>query len=363
MAEVSENENGVDSDLLGWTDNCLSSSMDFGSWIQLSEVRLSPASACRAWSAAHGCYNAVEWNAAVEAMPFYRKALELARLSISETLSVDGVDPMGILRKLLIHETTASLSRSWLREVGFVHLEAASGIHLYCIWRSLEGFLRIFSERVARNLSFVRSLVFIRVLRTLLPLAVWFLVWGLSGFRPGLLRPLVLVLFRWGADRFGIRWRKGVALSFALLVDAGFGFIKSYGENFSFIDWAPGELHYAASWWGGIYGYEWARAKGLGSFRAHAALSFFSWLAVVPLDLWDGRFAIFTPVLSLLTVEVLVRGGFVAFVGVGLAVAFTPSPDVHAWFTEGLGWMSFIWSTGVGWVAGILSGMGAIRGF
>lgn len=261
---------------------------------------------------------------------------------------------MGILRKLLIHETTASLSRSWLREVGFVHLEAASGIHLYCVWRSLGRFLRPISERTQV------SLFTIRVLRAVLPLTIWLVLWALSGFRPGLLRPLVLVVFRLVTDRFGVRWRWGIPILAALFVDASFGFLKSYGSSQAFTDWAPGELHYALSWWGGIYGYEWARARGLGSFRSHAALSFFSWIAVLPVELWEGRFAVWTPVLSLLTVEAFVRGGFVAFVILALGVGFLEGPHREL-FQASLQWVSFGWSSGIGWVAEGLSGLGAIR--
>lgn len=278
----------------------------------------------------------------------YRQIFETTRLQISEALSVDGIDSLGIMRQLLIHESTASLSRSWLREVGFVHLEAASGIHLYCIWRSFNGLLRSVSERA------VLSLFWLRILRGVFPLVIWFSLWALAGFRPGLLRPLILVIFRWGSDRFGVRWRGGVPLFMALGVDAGFGFLRAYGSEFSFTEWAPGELHYAASWWGGIYGYEWARSRGLGSFSAHAALSFFSWVGVLPLDLWEGKFSIFTPLLSLFTVEVFVRGGYALFVLAALSVALATDP---------VQWLSLTWNSSIGGVATAITQWGGIRGY
>jgi len=261
---------------------------------------------------------------------------------------------MGLLRKLLIHETTASLSRNWLRETGFVHLEAASGIHLYCVWRSLGGILRPLSERPRV------SLFTIRILRAVLPLTIWFVLWALAGFRPGLLRPFILVLLRLVSERLGVRWRWGVPIFTALLVDACFGFFKSYGSSLTFAEWAPGELHYALSWWGGIYGYEWARARGLGSFRSHAALSFFSWVAVLPVELFEGRFAIWTPVLSLLTVEAFVRGGYAVFVVLALAAGFLWGPLLEPLQTA-LQWASFGWSSGIGWIAEGLTQWGAIR--
>lgn len=321
--------------------------MDFYSWFQFQEVRLSPAAACRAWSAIHGCYTAIEWNSELSDLPAYRQIFEGARLRISELLSVEGVDPLGIVRKLLIHESTASLSRSWLREVGFVHIEAASGIHLYCIWRSLNAFLRSISERAGSSLSMLR------VFRGVFPLLIWFSLWALAGFRPGLLRPLILVIFRWATDRFGVRWKRGVPLLGALAVDAGFGFVRAYGSDFLFSEWAPGELHYALSWWGGIYGYEWARARGLGTFSSHAALSFFSWVAVLPLDLWEGKFAVWTPLLSLLTVEALVRGGYVALVLAGITGALD--------YGSGLQWLSLGWNNAIGALASGISHWGGVR--
>lgn len=323
--------------------------MDFYSLSQFEEVRLAPAAACRAWSAAHGCYTAFEWNSALLEFPAYRQIFEIARLQISEALSVDGIDPLGIVRKLLIHESTASLSRSWLREVGFVHLEAASGIHLYCIWRSLNTFLRSLSDRMGPSLRWLR------VVRGIFPLVIWFSLWALAGFRPGLIRPLILVSFRWATDRFGVRWLRGVPLLGALAVDAGFGFLRSYGSDFLFSEWAPGELHYALSWWGGIYGYEWARARGLGTFSSHAALSFFSWVGVLPVDLWEGKFAVWTPLLSLITVEAFVRGGYACLVFAAIAVAVSGA--------SGLQWLSFGWNAGIGALAALVSEWGGVRGW
>jgi hypothetical protein len=323
------------------------------------EVRLSPSPICRAWTERQGCMSAVEWNAELARLPVFRAWVELARLRISEVLAVQGVDPMGIVRKILIHESTARLSRGWLREVGFVHLEVASGIHLYCLWNGFEAMFKRIS------VSRFESLRMIQLLRGGVPLVLWFGFWALSGFRPGLIRPLVLALFRWGAVRQGMKWWRGASLSAALAVDALLGFFLSYGSTREFSEWAPGELHYALSWWGGILGYEWARANRYGSLRSHLALSVFSWLTVLPVDLWSGRVALLTPLLSFLSVEAFVRGGFLFFTlsafgivcgGMGWwASAWVPVAKTA------LQWGSWAWNRGMGWVAENLSQWGGVR--
>jgi hypothetical protein len=308
----------------------------------LSEVRLYSSPACRAWSSVHGCFSATEWESQIESMGWVRHTFEAIRFKLSAALSVEGIDPLGIVRRLLIHESVSPLSRSWLREVGFVHLEAASGIHLYALWRALEFFL----ERVSGYIPLSQKSM--RIARTVLPLAIWFAVFGMAGFRPGLVRPLGLVLMRWGGRRFGFRWSRAAPILIALTFDAGIGFFSSFGSGREFSEWAPGELHYAAAWWGGILGYEWARARGLGAFSAHAALSFASWITVLPLDLAHGQFAPFTPILSLLTVEFLVRGGYLLL----LAGVFSPL---------GLQWVSLFLNRGIALSAEWISRLGAVR--
>lgn len=323
--------------------------LDYESFSALSEVRLHPAAACRAWTQAKGCWSAQEWNEVLNGLPFWRSFFEIARLRISEVLAVEGIDPLGIMRKLLIHESTAALSRNWLRETGFVHLEAASGIHLYCLWNAFESFLQRITQQRAERLKGIR------ILRTAIPVILWVGFWGLSGFRPGLLRPLVLVLFRWAGNRLGFRWRTGVPILIALGFDAGVGFFTVFGTSRTFSEWAPGEVHYALSWWGGIFGYEWAKTKNYGSLRAHFTLSMFSWLAILPLDLAEGHFAYWTPVLSLITVEFFVRGGFLAFTSVAAGVALTRLDP------QFLQWMSVLWNSGIARIAEGVSRVGGIR--
>lgn len=316
-----------------------------------SEVRLGAGAACRAWTAAHGCFSALEWERSRESLPLVRETFERARLRISEALAVEGIDPLGFARRLLIHESAAPLSRAGLREVGFVHLEAASGIHLYALWRAYEFGLSRLVERTGMGLGWVRFL------RTVFPLVIWGSVFALTGFRPGLWRPLVLVLARWATARFGLRWSRATPIFLALSFDALFGLVFSFGTDRAFSEWAPGEFHYAGAWWGGILGYEWARARGYGSFRAHLALSVASWIAVLPLDLAEGRFAPATPLLSLLTVEFLARGGYLVLFGAALATGFGSSQVVR----EGLQWMVCLLSRALGSALEILLEGGWMR--
>ncbi len=321
------------------------------SWPIFSEVRLHAASVCRAWTHAHGCLGAAEWEAALNRMNEFRRFFEIGRLRLSEILSVDGIDPLGIMRKLLIHESAASLSRSWIRETGFVHLEVASGIHLYALWRAYESMLRPITQRLSLGLNLTRFL------RIIFPFVLWFFVFALEGFRPGLWRPLVLVSLRWAAERFGFRWSKGVSILLALSIDAIIGFLQSFGQTQSFIDWAPGELHYALSWWGGLLGYEFAKSRGSSLFVSHVALSFCSWLVVLPLDLFGGHFALMTPFLSLLTVEFLVRGGYVAAIALAVGITCGGREQVGValqWFSLGL-------NQAVGFICAFLSENGLVR--
>jgi len=302
----------------------------------LQDVRLQASSSCRAWTADSGCLTALEWDRVVETLPWIRGVFEVARLRVSEALSVQGVDPLGIIRALLLHESAAGLSRRALRAAGFVHLESASGLHLYALLAGYERGL----EHVSRRFEW--SLRAIRTMRILGPVSIWFSAFALTGFRAGLWRPLILVTLKWIGRRWGIRWARATPISVALLFDLTIGFFSSFGTRADFQDWAPGELHYALAWWGGILGYEWSVARGWGGLRSHAALSVGSWLVVLPLDFASGGFALATPVLSLITVEVLTRGAYfvvmLGALGTALGVALAPTA---------LAWVSLIFNLGV----------------
>ncbi len=307
-----------------------------------AEIRLQPTAACRAWTPDHGCYSALEWERARAGLPAFRAGVESARLRISEALGVEGVDPLGLGRKLLIHESTASLSREAVREAGFVHLESASGIHLVLLAALVDRGLRAVYPRAGA------------AVRAGAPLALWAFVFALTGFRPGLVRPLVLVAVRALASRYGYRLRPFAPIAVALAFDAALGFFLSFGSSRTFAEWAPGELHYAAAWAGGILAYGYARGRGSGRLAAHAWLSLGSWLAVLPLDFSAGRFAPATPGLSLLTVEAFALGFYPALFGAAIWAGLGGSPTA-------LQWAIALLNRGVGWTVSGLFTLGEVR--
>jgi hypothetical protein len=147
-------------------------------------------------------------------------------------------------------------------------------------------------------------------------------------------------------------------LVFAIGIDALLGFFLAYGKAQTFAEWAPGELHYALSWWGGITAAEFARKEGWGGIRTHFALSLGSWLAILPLELAEGRFSVFTPVVSFVTIEVLSRGGYIVFLGTAAATAVGSE-----FASEALRWESYLWNQGVGALAEGISQIGGLRWF
>ncbi len=330
--------------------------MDVLAGLGLSEVRLHPSPDCRAWIYNHGCVGVLDWERGLERIGGIRGWTEEARLRISAVLGREGVDPLGITRKLLIHESSVSISRGWVRETGFVHLEAASGIHLYALWRAFDSVL----SRIAAHLR--GRTAFVQIARVAVPIALWIFLLAMTGFRPGLLRPLVLVGLRWCARTYGFRWARPVPILAALGFDALLAMGLTHGRPPDFGDWAPGELHYALSWWGGILGYEWAKARQIGRFGSHAALSVASWVAVLPLDWLEGRFSLWTPLFSLLTVEFLASGGFAAMLGLAAWVGWAPAEGGFAGFSRSaLQWVSIFWNEGIGELAVLATRLDGLR--
>jgi hypothetical protein len=316
----------------------------------LSESRLHPSADCRAWTAAEGCRSSIAWDRAIGELPFPRAAVEEARLAVSNALSTPGIDPLGVFRSLLVHESAAPMPRQWLREAGFVHLDAASGIHLYCAWRACASLLR----RGEGRGPFHRRLT--DLARAFLPPALWAGIWSLSGFRPGLVRPLLLLGVRAIAERRGWRLPRFAGIAVALAVDAFLGFALAYGRPGEIGDWAPGELHYALSWWGGVLAAESARGRGWGRWKTHLALSLGSWAAVLPVDLFEGRVSLATPVLSFLTVELLAAGGYALVLATAVGTA-CGMPGAQA----ALRWESAVLNQAVGFTADFLSRVAGLR--
>jgi len=225
--------------------------------------------------------------------------LETLKRGISETLRVEGVDRLGIVRKLILNEPVAGQPIEWLRCAGFVHLATASGIHLYVASDALERA----GTAVGRVLD-VSPLVLRRALDAL-SLLLWLLLWALAGFRPGFFRPLLLVGYRKLARARGWRTRRWAPLAISLAFDAGLSTVRAFDPNVDFGHASMGSAHYAFAVAGGILGYEIAKAKGWNGFKLHLSLAAYSWILTAILDLGTGILSPWTVPLSLLSIPLV----------------------------------------------------------
>jgi competence protein ComEC len=185
-------------------------------------------------------------------------------------------DGLGILRRLVIDEHEIDSTIPLLRALGFVHLATVTGIHLY----ALAAFINRLGFYFTRNLLIGRAV----------SAGVWLFAWGLTGFRTGMLRPMIIVVLRTIALHLGLKWRPWAPLVLSLVLD-----FAVMGAA------APGRLHYALAVGGGLMALEMARDQG--QFRQHLALALGSWLFVAIYDAWAlHQIAAYTPLLSLLTI-------------------------------------------------------------
>lgn len=253
-----------------------------------------------------------EWNADCFRVRMLRDSIPIEeiqalRVSVSETLSTQGVDPLGIVRKLLLNESVGSEPLEWLRLVGYVHLYTASGIHLYVLADAARAALlrvgRLFRLSPLALSCAVPSALFF----------AWFGIWLLSGLRMGLLRPLLLVGYRTYCRHFGLRPLFLMPLALSLLFDAGVSAARALSPTRDFADVSAGSLHYGLAVGGGVIGYEWARQRGWTGMRAHLALAFFSWVTTALLDFSLGIFSPATTLLSLVSIPILAYGFYPAF--------------------------------------------------
>lgn len=277
--------------------------------------------------------------------------METLRKSVLDILAVDGVDRLGVARKLLLNAPVAGQPLEWLRLAGFVHLTTASGIHLYVVADRVDE-LMIAAGRWAGA-----SPVVARRTANVVLAAAWFLLWALSDCRPGLLRPLFLVAYRKYAAATGIRPRKWAALAISLGLDATVSLLRALSPAQDFSDVSMGSLHYAAAVGGGILGYEWAREKGWRGWRLHLALAVFSWGLTAPLDLVHGVVSPWTAPLSLISIP-LVTGFFYPALLLGVALA------AFEWIAGAetvLSWTALALNAGVAWSARWISETGGVR--
>jgi beta-lactamase superfamily II metal-dependent hydrolase len=217
------------------------------------------------------------------------------RLSWSKRLAPG--DSWGVFRKLILDQKTSALSAVPWRELGFVHVLTATGIHLYALAAAIDRVVLWCGRRLSVRQG--------KALARALSLMSWILLWLMSGARAGLLRPGWVVLLRWGASWSGHRIRRFAALGLSLCLDAlAWIILPSVSERWE--DFGLGRWHYALAVAGGCVGAELTRKRPV--WQSHAAMAIVSWLAVVPLEILEhGWVAPLTPLLSVLTIPVLAQ--------------------------------------------------------
>lgn len=225
-----------------------------------------------------------------------RLSLKVERLRFRLSLLLEKSDPSGVLRSLLLGQS-AGAAASLLRELGHVHVMAATGIHLYAVARVTEGSLRWTFAKVPWASGFwVQQSV--RAVSKL----VWLWIWILAGARPGMLRPLAVVVLRMGAETLGVRWRPWAPLLVSLSVDLAVAMLWTLLDRPG--AWAPGRWLYAGAVGGGLLALEQVRGRGI--LREHAAMSVGSWVLVAPFEaLLRGWVAPATPLWSLIEIPIL----------------------------------------------------------
>lgn len=234
------------------------------------------------------------------AADFFRRAWDKTRSNVERAReAVSGFlaprDPHGLVRRLLLDERLPDSPVKLLRTIGFVHLVTAAGIHLYS--------LAMVAREAALALAGLFGMPAGRAARCAKLFAV--MAWLLSGMRPGMLRPVIVVGLRLVARMAGARWRLLAPLAIALAADGAAALVTG---------WAPGRLHYALAVGGALLAHELV-AERLGRRRMnpvlrvlseHLALSVGSWLFTAVWDAFDaGLVATATPLISLVTLPVI----------------------------------------------------------
>ena len=226
-------------------------------------------------------------------------SIEQSREVVS--LALKPYDPLGVLRKLFLNESTPDSAAILLRRFGLVHLISTTGIHLYAISGAWQGWIQFFlwlyggggtsqGVRWGRRFAQVTSWV------------LSFALWCFNGAKWGMLRPWCILLLREIAQGLGFQWKKGSPLVLALILEALA--LHVFEEE------ARGRWVYALAVGGGLYGMEifressWLRFFGgmKRSIADHLGLAWGSWIFVVFWEIFEeGSVALATPLLSLLT--------------------------------------------------------------
>ena len=208
-------------------------------------------------------------------------------------------DSFGILRSLLLGEGTSKSSLNLFRKLGFVHLNTASGIHIYAVCNITHRVISFLCFNL--GISVPIGLGASRVLSALFCLSIWVL----NGLRFGMLRPWLILLARATAQWLGFRWTRASPLFLALLIEWGISLFKA-------------KVGYPGSSYSGHSGrWVYALAVGGGLFLAprfrstHLGLAIGSWIFVALWEAWsDHSVALITPLISLITLPVLCLGAY-----------------------------------------------------
>jgi competence protein ComEC len=217
------------------------------------------------------------------------RRIEVARERVSALFREH--DPLGLLHRLLLDESTPGSPDGLLRILGNVHLLSATGIHLYALERAIEAALVMGGQALGGSDRLVLGTA-----RGVAGFA-WLLAWAFCGFRRGMLRPILLITCRAAGRSLGLRWRMAAPLIVALALDA---WLLGTGS-------ARGRMLYAAAVAGGVLGGELAR-KGrhaglVATLREHAGMAIGSYLPAALLDgVARGWLALGTPLVSCITI-------------------------------------------------------------
>lgn len=230
--------------------------------------------------------------------------IERERMRISDAYA--NSDSLGIFRRLILDERPSSElveQHELMRELGFVHLLTPSGLHLYALAR----WVFFFTQALAFFLGF--HFTSARRVSSVITLSAVGWSWALTGFRWGLLRPLMMITVSKSAEILGFNFRRGSSLFLAVIVDCLFELILTW--NGAFASFAQGRLHYILAVAGGLLAMEnnehaLSSKKFLPEFQLHVRLALGSWFTTAVYDSFmHSGISLATPILSLITVPVL----------------------------------------------------------
>ncbi|MEK7692310.1 MAG: MBL fold metallo-hydrolase, partial [Bdellovibrionota bacterium] len=246
----------------------------------------------------------IAWSGASDSV---LRPLERARLQL--LLDLESRDRHGILRKLVLNAKIQALPDSLLRHLGFVHLFTETGIHLYALiallhWCALKILPLFFKNPPPWTFQLVR----------LLCLGLGFWCWALAGFRPGFVRPGVILLIRAGFRLSGLKPRFfALPLALGIACDFAIGWTTQWLDPTS-EEWAPGRIHYTLAVAGGLWGLDLFNRRFVNPSPLrtipmlagqHASMSVASWLATAAWDLFSENWvATATPLYSLITIPI-----------------------------------------------------------